>query len=401
MSSSRGRTLILGQLFGQGAQLLALPFVARHYPPSDYGYLQTATAIALLLLPVSTLRVEFMIPVRPVADAQRMSRIGYATSVGFTLLCVVGSAAAGIADEEIWRDVLVMISAVLFAQAWITLDNAWLIRDGELGRLGARNAIAGFLTASLQIGVALLQQPIVYLALAILAGRLLATALTYRRRRHSELERATSSHAYSRRRAVSTISAGVLSAASVQTLVLFCAAFIGPYEAGLVGMAQRIAGLPVVLVGQSLSQFVQARTAENLEPGHLTPVFQDISKKLALLGAGTALPLLILAPIFSTPILGPDWRDTGVIIALLAIPLGLQVVMAPLAVMFVILDRSNSLLVLQMVRTAAATALAAIGLLTTGDIVAVVALYAVGTAAAYVAQWFYLRSVVAHGDAAT
>jgi O-antigen/teichoic acid export membrane protein len=395
MATSRGRTLILGQLLGQAAQLAVVPVLSRAFPPSEYGHLQTATAIAVLLLPVATLRLEFMIPVRSWEDAVAMTRLGYATSVGAGALCGLAAVLAAVTGSEAWQQVLTMVAVVLCAQAWIILDNAWLIRDGELNRLGARNAIAGTATAALQLAVAHFDLPIVYLALAMFAGRLIAAAVTFRRRPTTpEPDRPIRSDPYTLGRATSTIAAGILSSASVQSLLLFCAALMGPAEAGIVGMALRIAGLPVVLIGQSLSQYVQAKTATKLDREQLGPLVRQLSGQLSILGLVTAVPMLLLAPLVATPLLGNEWQGTGTVIALLAVPLGLQVVMSPLAVLFITLNRSSQLLALQTFRLVLATALAAIALAMGGGLQLVVAFHSLGTSVAYVMLWFFLKRAV-------
>src|SRR4051812_3956407 len=101
MSKRRQAVRLVGaQVVGQVGLLAAIPVLTRSFTPSDLGLYQLATSIAMILQPVASLRVEFLIPVSTTAAGMRrlirMSRVGslIVTSAGLTLaatLAMIGA----------------------------------------------------------------------------------------------------------------------------------------------------------------------------------------------------------------------------------------------------------------------------------------------------------------------
>src|SRR5690606_1057457 len=58
------------------------------------------------------------------------------------------------------------------------LENAIMVRDADMAKLSMRNLLTGLLTGALQVSFALLFRDVIWLAIAVVLGRLIAVGLT-------------------------------------------------------------------------------------------------------------------------------------------------------------------------------------------------------------------------------
>lgn len=344
--------LVWAQVIGQGGQLLALPFLTRAYSPGEYGLYQLGLALALVMQPVASLRNEFVIPV--VHDLGRLRRI-YRQSLATMLLASALLGASGyLAARGATREVLILMAPLLLGNAWTALDNARLLRLENIKALAIRNLLTGGLTAVFQIALAVTGQPLVLVAWAVLAARLIAIAATSRSSRRLSVDPVRGQEAGEVRTSVTTILAGVVSNASVYGLTLLTAAAYTPAWSGYVGVAQRIVNVPVSLAGQALAQVYQLQAADRVRNARvgLCAFTTSFMWRLLLLASPFVIFVAVLGPVVVPLILGAAWSPAGTIVALLALPAGIQLAVAPVVPLLVMLNRQRQLLVLQIGRLA-------------------------------------------------
>jgi len=376
-----------GQAVGQLATIIALPLLTRVLDPGPMGLYQTAFSIGIVLQPIASLRLEFMLPsVRTEAELKRLMRISTWMQVGcgalllgvFVITTWLGAQDAG--------QIAIMSAMIMLAYTWTVIDNALLIRSGAVRRLAVRNLLSGSLTAGLQIATALFFPNILLLAGAVLLGRGLAISVTMER---GSKKRGGESGAEERpwtiTRGVFSVLSGMISSASLQGLTLYTSVGFGASSAGVVGVAQRSASAPVALLSQGLTQFAQAQISSEIRAGSKgmhRAVLLQIKAALPLAAFGSAA-LAVFGPLLSPVIFGPGWPEVGVIIAILALPIGLQLLVAPVMPVFIMLGHERILFIVQLIRLVLCLALAAVLHAVTGVLLLSVTGYAIGTCIGY------------------
>ncbi|WP_425956693.1 lipopolysaccharide biosynthesis protein [Xylanimonas sp. McL0601] len=340
-------------MVGQLSLMAVLPVLTRAFGPAALGEYQVATAIAMTLQPLATLRVEFVLPAtRYSANARRLYRTGVlailvvaavAIAVGIVLAVVGGGSGVSVS----------MMSAALMAAFGLTVvDNARLIRSGQLKLLARRNLISGLLAAGLQIVTVLVGGSILFAAFSILAARLISMAMTRGRGFARErVEAGDEDTPYTIRRIIPSIVSGVTATATSQSFVITSGA-LGAGSAAFVGVAQRAAGAPLTLIGQGLGQVVQSRLAPVVR-ARRPDLARLVRRQILILGTcslAIAAAIIVGAPILAEPLLGEGWGAAGDIAALLAIPMAFQLVVGPLMPVLPMLARERLLAKLQIWR---------------------------------------------------
>ncbi len=350
---SRAREMIIGQVIGQIALLLAIPFLTRLLAPSEMGIYQTAYSVALIIQPIATLRRELLIPFSAARDARRHRRTGLVVAGSIAIVVALLAVPAWWVGYPGLPATLVTTAFILMAFALMQIENAFLIRHGANGRLAVRNLAAGLIGAILQVAVAVWLPTAVSIALAFLVGRLIATLATVVRLRIVDEPLAGGER--KSQRSVSAILSAVIAGAASQAIIIVSFGFLGPAAAAQVGLGQRIGGAPASLIGQALSQIALSSAAPLIRerrPG-LSQALRKQTFRTGAAAAFTAAALATAGPLLAVPILGPGWQMAGVLTAVFAIPLSLTMVALPATTLLIPLGRERLLVLLQSTRLAA------------------------------------------------
>ena len=348
--------LVVGHLVGQGALVLASPVLTRLYDPAEVGRYQLVMTIAIILAPIASWRYEYVLPVvdssAMVAHYYRAARRTITIAAAASLLVVGGiTFSLGLPDAVAYT---VGIGLCVALYAWTAVDNASLIRRGLQHRLAARNALQGVVGAVLQISGGLVHPSFVMIVGGVVAGRVVAIVMTSRAagaRDDLARQRPDSLPAYRPPPVVPLVAAGALGNVSSQVLILLAFSLYGAAEAGQLSLAQRLSGLPVMLIGQALVQVFVSAASPSIRQGE--PVWPALrGMVMAVLGASAAVATIgvLVGPIATEILLGADWHVAGQLVRLLAIPTALQLLAIPAGALFGLLGRSGAAVLVQAVR---------------------------------------------------
>lgn len=388
MRGSRGTLLLVGgQALGQASMLAVVPLLTRAYGPSVLGLYQVAMAVATTAQPALTLRAEFVLPAFAFdRNAAVLMRRGLQTTLGVSAATATVGLGLGMAGFQTPAEVCVMTGFIAAALGLTVLDNALLIRRGARGRLAARNAIAGVVTALLQFGLIVLGLPIVYVAVALLIGRIVGIVCTRRARDRWDLEDGgVEPRPYTWRRASLAVGSGVAASATGQAMTASAGPLFGASASGFVGVAQRVAGTPIGLLGQGLSQALQTQSAPLIraQRAGLTRLVTRQILALSVISAALAAAVILLAPPLAVPVLGAGWEEAGRVTAVLAVPIAFQLLIGPLMPLLPMLGHERLLFMLQLVRLAVAITAIFITAGLSGSLLWTAAAYGAGTVLGY------------------
>ncbi|MDQ0424601.1 lipopolysaccharide biosynthesis protein [Cellulomonas iranensis] len=396
--------LIGAQALGQLSLVAVIPVLTRHYDPGVFGAYQLALAAATLVQPVATLRIELVLPATRADDRVRtLLRRAVASTLavtgGFVAACTY-LALTGRADAALMT---AMAATLVLVYGWVSIDNARLIRAQQVQALATRNLVAGLLSAVLQVGVALAGLQVVWLAAAVGIGRGVAVLLTRPRRAVAAPQpEDTFDLPFGGARAVRTVLSGLLSSTVLQLLMLVSGGFLGAAAAGYVGAAQRVTGAPASLIGQGVAQAVQVRFSRALLTGtSLLAEVRAVGRALAALSVTVAVGLALVAPLGSDWFFGPGWEPVKDVLRLLALPVALQLLVAPLNPLLVMIGAERALLRVQAGRLALSGGASAAAAAATGSLTTVVAVFAATTVVAYLGNLAVVVHQVRAHDATT
>jgi O-antigen/teichoic acid export membrane protein len=117
-------------------------------------------------------------------------------------------------------------------------------------------------------------------------------------------------------------------------------ALAGPAAAGLFGLTVRVVMAPTSLIGGALSEVLLGRAAQAVrEGGPLAPLVRRAAGVLALCALPVAGGLMLAGPDLFVLAFGPDWRQAGEWARWLAPCMAGRLVVGPLTVLPMLLDR--------------------------------------------------------------
>lgn len=372
MSSSnrRSSSLLVGQIIGQLAVIGVTPVLTRVYSPSEFSVYALAIAIAIIVEPLATRRIEVVLASQKTRiDLRELCRRALIGVFIVALFLCLASVLFRIAGQPSTADGLLGALFVLVASTLSSLDNGRLLRDGAYKRVGIRNGLGGLIVATLQLLFALSDLAAILLPVAVLVGRVLAIALTWTVRDRWLLTALLRSRPLTPGALLPTrrdVLSGLLSSTALYGATYVTALFFGPYLVGLVGTAQRLVSAPASLVMAGISQIYGAGLGNRIrnEQGSLRLFITGIQVRTAILVAPVMLCVFVFAPSVAPWLLGEDWRSLGQFASILAIPAGVYLVAAPPTGVLIMLGKSRTLLLIQSTRVGGfliAAALAAWG----------------------------------------
>jgi O-antigen/teichoic acid export membrane protein len=337
--------------------ILVSPVLTRIFEPSTFGVYQTALALAVVLLPIATLRFDYtLVTTRSRALFEGRLRLArwtaLATSVIALVLTWAGCAVAHVPDPGAFA---ALAALMLFVYSFMAIDNAALLRTDAHLKLATRNALSGCLAAGLQVLFGLLGWGALGLALGLALGRLVAVAATWQRRSWVDDDMSTEDASSSVSRTASLVVSGIIGNATSQCLLVVVVVAFGAAEAGQLGVAQRLAGAPILLLGQGLTQVFVATAAPYVRarrPGLIRGLWSRI-RAVLLVSCAMAIGMAAFGPWMATLLLGADWEQAGTILRVLAVPISLQLLAIPLGTVMGLMEREWALLGVQLFRLGA------------------------------------------------
>lgn len=380
-----GLKVLVGSAAGAALALVLTPVLSRLVTPGVFGSFMTLVALASVFVGVSTMRLEVAGQSEPEED-EAASVLGLA----MTLAVVLGAAITAVTVVAWWlglTSALALTIGPLVAIASTQLVGAAsLARQRNYGALARANFLQnGGMTAA-QTALAALSPTIGALVAGFVVSRLAwlphLPRLLWRR--------AAVARTWGRHRAYALTagtSAGINSLAG-QVPILLPALVFGDQAAGWFAMALRILVSPLSLVGEAAAAAAVGEISQALRTGAGTArsVLRRGLLDLVLVGAVPAFLAGVFGVAAVPMLLGPQWEETGAIVAALAVGAWAQFAVAPFSQALNLSGRSRWLLVWDVCRLVTITAAFLVPSLLGLGIVAAAACYSAVMVALYAAM---------------
>ena len=332
-----------GTLIGHVITAGALPVLTRLYEPEAFTVLAAYTAAMALVVAIVPLRWEIAIPLPDDdRDAGALAALaGLATIAGCLMVALIlalsPNLAVGIFGET-YADALAWLLPVgALAAATYSILQYWATRKKRFGTVAMTHATRAASGTATQVGLgAISGSPIglvvghaIYSAVGV--GSLIRSLWTRDRDLLRDFRpRLSVARRYWRFPAFS-LPETLLNKAGSEVPILLIAALGHPGEAGFLLVASRVMGVPMTLIGRSVSQVFLSEAGDHARAGRLGVVTRTATRNLLLV----AIPLLgsigALAPIVFPLVLGEGWADAGTVLLMLTPWYILQLATSPVS----------------------------------------------------------------------
>ncbi len=340
----------------QAVALFATPLLTRLYTPSDFGVLAVFMALLTVGFVIVTLRYDQAIVIPSASRDAAAVLIVSLVSVFVTSLVVLalllglrGPLGDMVGEPSLATWILLLPLALVGAGTYQTLVS-WAVRERQVSLIGRTKVSQSTSQVGVQLAAGTLSAGPGGLLIGLVVGRAVGSARLARRLLRDDALRpwprwteARAAAVRFRRFPMLGAPAALCNSVAVELAPLILVARFGPITAGLFLAGNRMVGMPINLVGQSVSQVYSGRFGEALRtrPRDLAPLFRRSSRMLVVLGAVPAFVLLMAGPELMSLVLGEEWREAGVYARYLAPMFWAQLAVFPLEPSLGLLERQG------------------------------------------------------------
>lgn len=403
-------SLLLSTSFGSLLALILSPVITRLFDPSGFGSFTLLTAIALVLAPLMSMRLEFAVPLpRKESESYALAHAGLACAlalgaslsvvfffVGPLLGEVVGQETAG---EWLWTTPIMASAMAVFSAL-----NALAIRGARYRAIAWRNVLMVTTTLGLQIGAGVLGFDVGGLVLGFALGQVVGAASLLLRSGLTSPDAVNGRQislilaVLRRHRTVPTLlaPAGFLSALGLQAPVLLIAHFYSSDVVGWFGLTQRVLAAPIALIGLSVAQVYLSEIARSRREGtgRERHQFWTATKALGFCGLFLAAGLIALGPPVFALLFGEDWRASGEFARILSVALAAQLLSSPLSQTLIVFERTTAQILWDASRLVVVSTAVSVAAIHGPSVNITVAALSASLTLMYLVQWNLSRATV-------
>ena len=398
--------LLGGTAFGQVLVLATTPVIARLYTQSEIGQFGLFLSFLSVGVVASTARYELAIPsAENDEDALAILLLTLSLSVpvaflgGVCLWLLVKSNLLGFGALPPWTAIVIFPALILLGS--FTALRYWFVRERRFGELGKVIALQGTARAFVPVVLGLAHVGSLGLMSGEIAGRgvgvgrmLRAVAVGLRDARLKSWPAIREVAARHWKYTGVLLPSGLLDVFGLALPVPLISQEYGVAAAGTFLLVQRLTAVPASLVGASVGDIFHSRMAEAMaaHPDTAKGTLDRAALRLLKFGAAVFLPAAFIGPFVVPPLLGPQWKDSGLLLAAV-IPWSLaSLIVTPLSRVLAISERKELKLIYDCTALVLLVALIMIGSRLELGLVVTVFLTSAGQVVAYVLYFLLIRT---------
>lgn len=348
-------SMMMYTAIGQSMYLLTGPLIGRLFTPAEFGLYGLFYIFAVTASGVIFLNFDFAVPAAvSEEDAVRLT-LG-AAGIGLICTTLAGATIAFLS----WQDIagfgalplscaLLMIILLLF-QGGVQLLQNWAIRTNETAAIGQSSITLNLVRGGTQILLGTIFPLWWSLGIGEITGRI-GNALHLHRKTGRRIGRwrgHTRSQVWDTLRTYRQFPLVLLPSQLLDSAVAFIqsgglAYFFGPAGLGIYFLMRRTLDLPVAFAFRSLSDVFYARQAHDarVAPERVRPFFVRSALLLAAVGFLAGIPFMLVSPALFAFVFGDEWRQAGVLAAIMAPASIMNLAVAPVARVFALTTRPH------------------------------------------------------------
>lgn len=342
----RVAVLVGGTALGQVLLMLSSPFLTRLYGPADFGVFAVYTALLTMTLDVSALRYESAIPLArdPVTAAD-------AVGLSLAVALVVSGLSVGVVwllatHVPLWGEIallrpyLWLVPIGLVGGSLYHVLNIWAIRREAYGTIARTKLSQSAGMVGTQLGLGVFGVGPLGLLIGWTLGQIGGSGTLARRAwaiERQALRRITLAGMWQvavryRRFPLLSVWSRLMMGALPMLPVVFLTSSYGLAVAGFFALSQRVM-MPLLMVSAAVGQVYYGEVTRLIreDPSQVMATFVKTARRLTALGAAPIIAGALLAPWGFGLIFGPEWRQAGVYLQVLAPLFVIQFVASPIA----------------------------------------------------------------------
>lgn len=351
-----------GTAFSQLLIALSLPILTRLYTAEDFSHLAVYMALMGVFTVVACLRFNLAIPL-PDDDRDGLSLTVIALISGLIFSAILAipialfpAEIASLVGKPSFLPYLWMLPFGVFLASGYAALQYWSSRKKRfplIAKTQLTQAIGGS-GAQLALGVGspspfgLIFGHMLFGGLGIFGLLRAGLKLEKELLKSVTFSRVVENVKKYRRFPVYSVPEAFFNTAGVQVPVLIVAAYaIGP-EAGYLMLAMRVLGLPMTLIGRSVSQVYLAEAPQKMREGQLLAFTRATVISLAKVGVVPLLVAGIASPYLFPILFGPEWERAGYIVSWMVPWFIIQFVTTPVSVVLHVTGHLGTAMLLQL-----------------------------------------------------
>ena len=369
-------TLMTGTSIAQAIPIAVAPILTRIFSPQDFGVFALYSAIALVSSAIATGRYDLAITL-PSEDEDALHllllSLLIALSVSILLLVVVvlfNSTIASLLGNHEIKPWLYFVPVSVFLTGVYQSLNYWLNRHKRFKGLAFTRIVQSCLSSAGQAGIGLGIHGSTGLVLGSILGQFASVVsfITVSKNGFSSaLKNITMSGVWRqaeryKRFPLLQAPATLIEANSAQLPVMLLGVFFSSTIVGFFSLSQRVIRLPMNIVGSSIGDVFRQRASRDFYIyGDSSVIFIATLKKLLFISTPLFLIFIFLAPDLFALVFGENWRVAGEYAQIMTPLFWLSFVVSPLSVMFIIAEKQNLDLVIQIILVGSSVSALAVG----------------------------------------
>lgn len=333
--------LVSAGAIAQAVDVLATPIVSRVYAVPVIGGYGSVLALSTVLSALATARLERGLVLDQPEEERRgllglIMTLAVAVAITATIVTLVWSRVDnGQSEVGTWF----LMSPFIMLLGWSTALESFALQRGAFYRIGAAR-LAGALVSGLLKVVPLFGAPATtsWLLTASMSGLLVTVGVLWPWAALIPISSKVLRTAWRRNRwlARDLLPASALNTASGQLPLLVVTSLLGKQAAGFFFLAMRVTGKPLSVIVRGVSDAAY-HEAQGHTPEQLKIIYVGRVRRLALGAVAAALCAAVVAPFSFGLVFGSQWKEAGVLAALMAPGLAVQFVFTPFSSYFTVL----------------------------------------------------------------
>lgn len=353
-------TLMKGTVIAQIIPIAVSPILTRMYTPEDFGLLALYMSILMILAGIASGKYELAILI-PKSDGN--AKIIVAASVllallisiilFFLIISNINLIVMLLGNQEI-ENWLYILPLNIFMMSMVTILYYWNNRKKAYQKLSSYQIIQSATQAASNILIGLFTKISSGMIIGTFLGGLFSLVYLIRGTKNDFKD-----FRFHRLRALVLlrryikfpkfiVPSSLLENISAQLPIILLGTYFGSAVVGFYFLSQKLVKIPIALIGTSIGNvFRQAASEELAKTGNCRSLFIRTFRKLFLIGTLPFIVFYFIAPMLFALVFGDEWRVAGEYTQILIPMFYLQFLTRPLANMFIIAEKQEYDLMMQ------------------------------------------------------
>jgi len=363
-------TLITGTTIAQAIPIAISPILTRIYTPEDFGIFAVYAGLLMILGSIATFKYELAINL-PLDHGEAFVLFAVSIIIAcclslllFVALLFLGETLADLLGNKALASWLYLLPLSVLLVGVSNSCNYWFNRNKEFNTLSKNRVVQSSISAGGQLSFS--SMPIGSgLIVGFVIGQI-ASVIYYVKSYlglHSHLGMAdinqkAAARLMSKYRKFPRyqVPSSLIESSSAQMPVFLLGVFFNPGTVGFYSLSQRVIRLPIGVIARSIGEvFRQKASAEFATSGDVRAVFRATLKKLIIISSIPFLIFGLFSPQLFVIVFGENWLVAGEYAQIMTPLFWMSFVVGPLSIMFMIAEKQEYDLVIQILLIVSST----------------------------------------------